>query len=93
MSAFVQILESLQTFTIYANNKPWFSKDIKNKLNVNNAFKHGDKEHFKSAKYEAEKAKRRAKAQYRNIPEDQFSSSDTHAVWQGLQHITQYKQK
>ena len=47
----------------------------------------------KLAKYEAEKAIRRAKAQYRNKLEKQFSTSNSHAVWQGLQQITQYKQK
>ena len=47
----------------------------------------------KLAKYEAEKAIRRAKAQYRNKLEKQFSTSNSHAVWQGLQQTTQYKQK
>jgi len=36
---------------------------------------------------------RRAKPQYRNKLEKQFSTSNSHAVWQGLQQITQYKQK
>ena len=55
--------------------------------------KNTDKGQYKAAKYEAEKAIRRAKAQYRNKLEKQFSTSNSHAVWQGLQQITQYKQK
>ena len=36
---------------------------------------------------------RRAKAQYQNKLEKQFSISNSHAVWQDLQQSTQYKQK
>ena len=56
-----------KTVTIYANDKPWFSKDVKHKLIAkNDAFKNSDKNQYKVAKYETEKAIRRAKAQYRN---------------------------
>ena len=60
-----------------------------NSLQNNDAFKNSDKNQYKAAKDEAEKAIRRAKAQYRNKLEKQFSTSNSHAVWQ----ITQYKQK
>ena len=36
---------------------------------------------------------RGAKAQYQNKLEKHFSISNSHAVWQGLQQSTQYKQK
>jgi len=79
-----------KTVTIYANDKPWFSKDIKHKLIAkSDAFNNSDKNQYKAAEYEAEKAMRRAKAQYRK----KFSTSNSHAVWQGLQQNTQYKQK
>ena len=55
--------------------------------------KNTDKGQYKAAKYEAEKAIRRAKAQYQNKLEKHFLMSNSHAVWQGLQQITQYKQK
>ena len=64
-----------------------------NSLQNNDAFKNSDKTQYKASKCEAEKAIRRAKAQYRNKLEKQFSTSNSHAVWQGLQEITQYKQK
>ena len=64
-----------------------------NSLQNNDAFKNSDKNQYKAAKDEAEKAIRKAKAQYRNKLEKQFSTSNSHAVWQGLQQITQYKQK
>ena len=89
-----RLLHPLKDVTIYANDKPWFSKNIKHKLTAkNDAFKNSDKNQYKAAKYEAEKAIRRAKSQYRNKLEKQFSTSNSHAVWQGLQRITQYKQK
>ena len=64
-----------------------------NSLQKNYSFKNSDKNQYKVAKYEAEKAIRRAKAQYRNKLEKRFSTSNSHAVWQGLQQITQHKQK
>ena len=87
MSFFVQTPASPQRLS---HEKPWFSKDIKHKLIAkSDAFNNSDKNQYKAAEYEAEKAMRRAKAQYRK----KFSTSNSHAVWQGLQQITQYKQK
>ena len=76
----------------YANDKPWFTKEVKNKLVAKDAaFRIGDDEEFRRAKYDARRAIARAKAKYKL--EDQFASNNTHAVWQGLQTITQYKAK
>ena len=81
MSVSVQTPASPQRLTIYANDKPWFSKDIKHKFIaifffLNDDFKTRDKNQYKAVKREAEKAIRRAKAQYRNKLEKQFSTSN-----------------
>ena len=59
----------------------------------NAAFRSGDDEEFRRAKYDECRAIARAKAEYKDKLEDQFSSNNTHAVWQGRQTITQYKAK
>ena len=79
---------------VYANDKPWFTKKVKNKLVAKDAaFRSGDDEEFRRAKYDARRAIARAKAEYKDKLEDQLASSNTHTVWQGLQTITQYKAK
>ena len=78
----------------YANDKPWFTKEVKNKLVAKGAaFRSGDGKEFRRAKYDARRANARAKAEYKDKLEDQFASNNTHAVWQGLQTITHYKAK
>ena len=57
------------------------------------AFRSGDGEEFQRAKYSARRATARAKAEYKDKLEDHFTSNNTHAVWQGLQTIIQYKAK
>ena len=83
-----------RTVCVYANDKPWFTKKVKNQLVAKDAaFRSGDDEEFRRAKYDARRAIARAKAEYKDKLEDQFASNNTHAVWQGLQTITQYKAK
>ena len=79
-----------KSVTNYANDKPWFSKDIKHKfIAKNDAFKNSDKNQYKAAKYEAEKAK----AQDRNKLEKQFSTSNSHAVAGPPANHPAFKQK
>ena len=83
-----------RTVCVYANDKPWFTKEVKNKLEAKDAaFRSGDDEEFRRAKYDARRAIARAKSEYKDKQEDQFASNSTHAVWQGLQTTTQYKAK
>ena len=81
-----------KTVRAYGNDKPWFSKLVKAKLDAKNrAFKSGDKDQYKLAKADVKKEIRRAKAVFRAKIEDQFASNKPRDVWQGLQQITQYK--
>ena len=74
--------------------KPWFTQDIKRKLVAKQKVsKSKDKQRNKAAKHDAEKATRRAKAQYQQKLEDQLSQYNTLGMWMGLQMIAQYKQK
>ena len=82
------------TVCVYTNDKPWFMKEVKNKLVAKDAaFRSGDGEEFRRAKYNTRRTIARAKMEYKDKLEDQFASNNTHAVWQGLQTITQYKAK
>ena len=79
---------------VYANNKLWFTKEVKNKLMANDAaFRSGDCVDFWRAKYDTRRAIARAKLEYKDKLEGQFASNNTHTVWQGLQTITQYLAK
>ena len=83
-----------RTVCVYAIDKPWFTKEVKNQLMAKDAaFRSGDDEEFRRAKYDACRAIARAKAEYKDKLEDQFASNNTNAVWQGRQTITQYKAK
>ncbi|KAM9779978.1 NACHT, LRR and PYD domains-containing protein 3-like [Neosynchiropus ocellatus] len=74
----------LETVTVFSNNKPWFSKEVKTLLmERNEAFKSGDKETFKIAKYKFERAVKKAEAQYRASLEAKLKANDTRGVWQG----------
>lgn len=79
---------------IYGNDKPWFSKTVKAKLDATNrAFESGDKDQYRLAKSDLGNEIRRAKSVYRDKIEEQFASNNSRDVWQGLQKVTQYKQK
>jgi hypothetical protein len=83
-----------KTVKIFGNSKPWFTRAVKDKLKEKEAaYKSGDDVAFRRAKYAVDKEIRRAKLEYRNKLEDQFSSGNTREAWQGLQSITDYKVK
>ena len=83
-----------RTVCVYTDDQPRFPKEVKNKLVAKDAaFRSGDGKEFQRAKYEARRAIARAKVEYKDKLEGQFASNNTHAVWQGLQTITQYKAK
>ena len=79
--------------TIYGNDKPWFTTDIKHKLTAKNAaFVSGYTDEYHKAKGDVRKAIKKAKYKYKRSLEDQFANNNTKSVWQGLRQITQYKQ-
>ena len=65
-------------------DKPWFTRNMKIKMKqMEEAFKSDDL--VQKAKYDVERAIRKANTYYRRKIEGQFLSNDTRAVWQGLQ--------
>ena len=90
-----QALSSKQPayISLHGNDKPWFTRDIKQKLTEKNAtFISGSREEFRRAKCEVQKAVKKAKFEHKRKREDNFALNNTIIVWQGLQQITQYKQ-
>ena len=78
----------------FGNDKPWFSRAIKNKISEKNAlYKSGDRAEFNKAKRAVESAVTEAKREYCHKLEGYLQSSDPRRVWQGLQEITNMKKK
>jgi hypothetical protein len=78
----------------WPNDKPWFDRGLKALVKAKEeAHSSGDAAAFKRAKYDLEKAIRKAKWEYRQKLESQFQSNNTRDVWQGMQTITNYKKK
>ena len=83
-----------KTVTVYANDKPWFTRELKALLvKKTDAYKSGDRDLYKKAKYDVMRGLKQAKAQYRDKLQEKFSSCDSRTVWQGGQQITDYKRK
>ncbi|KAG7506751.1 RNA-directed DNA polymerase from transposon BS [Solea senegalensis] len=78
----------------YNNDKPWFSAKLRRlRLDKEEAFRSGDKDRFKEAKYKFSKAVKEAKRLYSEKLQHQFSANDSASVWKGLRQITNYKTK
>ncbi|KAM9813349.1 NACHT, LRR and PYD domains-containing protein 12-like [Neosynchiropus ocellatus] len=84
VTSYISFSVPSKTVTVFSNNKPWFSKEVKTLfMERNKAFKSGDKETFKIAKYKFERAVKKAKAQYRASLEAKLKANNTRGVWQG----------
>ncbi|KAG7459167.1 hypothetical protein JOB18_037064, partial [Solea senegalensis] len=78
----------------YNNDKPWFTAKLRRlRLDKEEAFRSGDKDRFKEAKYKFSKAVKEAKRLYSEKLQHQFSANDSASVWKGLRQITNYKPK
>ena len=76
----------------FPNQKPWINSQVRHMLRARSiAFKSGNETEYKAAKYALEKAIRAAKRQYRVKLDGFYSTADSGRMWQGLQHITDYR--
>lgn len=76
---------------VYRNNKLRFIREIKQLWkNKHSAFKGKDRELYKTAKYDFERAVRKAKADYKYKLENKLKTNDSRGVWQGLKWLTNY---
>ncbi len=81
-----------KTHLTYNNDKPWFTAKLRQLRQAKeDAYRKGDKDLYKQAKYTLEKEIRVAKRNYSDKLRIQFSSSDSASVWKGLKEITNYK--
>ena len=77
---------------IYPNTKPWMTTKVKGLLKErDSAFRSGDKELYNSARSNLNLGIKEAKAEYKDKIEGHFLSNDSKRVWQGVQHMTNYK--
>ena len=77
---------------VYPNTKPWMTKVVTSLLKERDrAFKAGDQELYSVARANLKKGIREAKAEYRSKIEDHLQSNNTREVWQGVQHLTNFK--
>ena len=74
--------------TIFPNNKPWVTKDLKWVLNKKKrVFFQGTTEEKKQVNREVRGAIRKAKEKYRRKTESKFSGGCLRAAWQGIKNM------
>lgn len=74
-----------KTVTIYPNNKPWITKELKEILNKKKRiFFTGSALEKKEVNREVKRAIKTAKLQYKNKVEEKFITGDLRSAWQGL---------
>ncbi|KAJ8352952.1 hypothetical protein AAFF_G00132150 [Aldrovandia affinis] len=77
---------------VYPNQKPWMNREVQQLVKErNSAFRAGDRAHYSTARANLKRGIREAKADYRRKIEDHLDSNNSRQVWQGVQHITNYK--
>ena len=77
-----------KTITIFPNNKPWVTKELKQVLNKKKrVFYTGTEEEKKEVCREVKRAIKKAKLEYKNKVEASFTTGNLHAAWQGLKNI------
>ena len=83
-----------KTVRSFGNSKPWFNKELAAlRKKKNSAYLSGDKEAYKSAKYQLRSAIKKAKSIHSKKLEDQFKENNTREVWKNIQQLTNYKNR
>ncbi len=76
----------------FPNQKPWINTQVHHMLHARSlAFTSGNETEYKAAKYGLRRAITAAKRQYKEKLDSFYSTADAGWMWQGLQHITDYK--
>ncbi len=75
----------IRTHLTYSNEKPWFTAKLRQLHQAKeDAYRKGDKDLYKQAKYTLEKEIRVAKRNYSGKLRNKYSSSDSASVWKGM---------
>ncbi|KAI2645121.1 hypothetical protein H4Q32_027825 [Labeo rohita] len=81
-----------KTVRRFPNQKPWFNRDIKQKIRERReAFKVGGHMEYKRARYELQKTIKVAKRAYSQKLEGYYLNHNTRSMWQGIQAVTNYR--
>ena len=84
-------VSTYKTVTIYPNNKPWVTKDLKVLLKEKKlAFKNGTKEELALASKKLKKKISQCKKEYKLKIEEEFKSNNMKDMWSSLKKITGY---
>ena len=77
---------------VFPNQKPWFNGDIKQNIRIRReAFKSGDQEEYKRARYELERSITAAKRAHSKKLESLYLNNNTCSMWKGIQAATNYR--
>ncbi len=77
---------------VYPNQKPWMNRDVRWLLKERNtALRCGDRALYGVARANLKRGIREAKLDYRRRIEDHLDSNTSRQVWQGVQHLTNYR--
>ncbi|XP_076735994.1 uncharacterized protein LOC143412342 [Maylandia zebra] len=83
-----------RTRVSYNNDKPWFTPKLKKLwLEKSKAFRSGDRDCYREAKYRFTKEVDIAQHQHSEKMQQQISENDSASVWKGFRNITNYKPK
>jgi hypothetical protein len=77
---------------VYPNTKPWMNRKVLQLLRErDSAFRSKDKALYNIAMANLDRGIKEAKAEYKGKIEDCFRSNDSRRVWQGVQHVTNFR--
>ncbi|KAJ8034966.1 hypothetical protein HOLleu_22021 [Holothuria leucospilota] len=83
-----------KTVTIYPNNKPWITSELKTVFNeIKACFREGDREKLKVVNKKLKREIRKTKDNYKDRIESYFKSNETSKVWKGMESVTGCEQK
>ncbi len=77
---------------VFPNQKPWMTSEVHTLLRARDmAFNSGDRALYSAARANLKRGIKNAKLAYKRRIEEHFTGNNTRQVWQGVQHITNFK--
>lgn len=77
---------------VYPNQKPWMTREVQRLLKEGNtASRSGDQALYCAAQADLKRGIKGAKSDYRRRIEEHLESNNGRQVWQGVQHLTNYR--
>jgi len=77
---------------VFPNQKPWMTSEVQALLKLwNSAFRSGNRTFYSAARAALRRGIKEAKEAYKRKIEEHFTENNPMKMWQGIQHITNYK--